>query len=348
MGYFYFPMKIAVDVMGGDHGCGVVIDGTIQALEKCQHIERVQIIGDKTKINHSLDRLRNVDPRLEIIHASEVLSMEDKPVEGLRKKKDCSLSIAMDLVKTGKSDAIISPGNTGGVVAAAAIKLRTLPGIDRPGIAAVLPSKHNNFILLDAGANVDGKPKHLMHYAIMGDIYAKEILGITNPKIGLMSVGTEESKGNELTQETFHLCKGLELNFVGNIEGHDLFSDEIDVVVTNGFVGNILLKSCEQLAGVLMGWLKDELNSGLMSKFGAVLSQKAFQSLKNRINPDNVGGAPLLGVNGTVTIAHGSASSHAIYNAICNTVEAVDHNINKLIIDAVANANDKLRADANN
>ena len=187
-----------------------------------------------------------------------------------------------------------------------------------------------------------------MHYAIMGDIYAREVLGIKDPKIGLMSVGTEESKGNELTQETFHLCKGLELNFVGNIEGHDLFSDEIDVVVTNGFVGNILLKSCEQLAGVLMGWLKDELNSGLMSKFGAVLSQKAFQSLKKRINPDNVGGAPLLGVNGTVTIAHGSASSHAIYNAICNTVEDVDHNINKLIIDAVANANDKLRADANN
>ena len=189
-------MKIAVDVMGGDHGCGVVIDGTIQALEKCQHIERVQIIGDKTKINHSLDRIRNIDPRLEIIHASEVLSMEDKPVEGLRKKKDCSLSIAMDLVKTGKSDAIISPGNTGGVVAAAAIKLRTLTGIDRPGIAAVLPSKHNNFILLDAGANVDGKPKHLMHYAIMGDIYAREVLGIKDPKIGLMSVGTEESKGN--------------------------------------------------------------------------------------------------------------------------------------------------------
>ena len=222
-------------------------------MEKCQHIERVQIIGDKTKINHSLDRIRNIDPRLEIIHASEVLSMEDKPIEGLRKKKDCSLSVAMDLVKTGKSDAIISPGNTGGVVAAAAIKLRTLPGIDRPGIAAVLPSKHNNFILLDAGANVDGKPKHLMHYAIMGDIYAKEILGIKDPKIGLMSVGTEESKGNELTQETFHLCKELELNFVGNIEGHDLFSDELDVVVTNGFVGNILLKSCEQLAGVLMG-----------------------------------------------------------------------------------------------
>ena len=335
-------MNIAVDVMGGDRGCGVVIDGLMQALKKCQQIETIQIVGNEIEISQSLDRLDNIDSRFQIVHASEVLSMDDKPVEGLRKKKNCSLAVAMDLVKTGKSDAIISPGNTGGVVAAATIKLRTLSGIDRPGIAAVLPSKNKNFILLDAGANVEGKPRHLMHYAIMGDIYAREVLGITDPKIGLMSVGTEESKGNELTQETLRLCKGLNLNFIGNIEGHNLFSDELDVVVTNGFVGNVVLKSCEQLAEVLMGWLKDELNTGLMSKAGALLSQKAFRSLKKRIDPDNVGGAPLLGVNGTVTIAHGSASSLAIYNAICNTVEALDHNINKLIIDAVAKANDKL------
>ena len=335
-------MNIAVDVMGGDRGCEVVIDGLMQALKKCQQIETIQIVGNEIEISQSLDRLDNIDSRFQIVHASEVLSMDDKPVEGLRKKKNCSLAIAMDLVKNGKSDAIISPGNTGGVVAAAAIKLRTLSGIDRPGIAAVLPSKNKNFILLDAGANVEGKPRHLMHYAIMGDIYAREVLGITDPKIGLMSVGTEESKGNELTQETLRLCKGLDFNFIGNIEGHNLFSDELDVVVTNGFVGNVVLKSCEQLAEVLMGWLKDELSAGLMSKAGALLSQKAFRSLKKRIDPDNVGGAPLLGVNGTVTIAHGSASSLAIYNAICNTVEAVDHNINKLIIDAVAKANDKL------
>jgi len=341
-------MKIAVDVMGGDLGCEVVIDGLMQALKKCQQIEKIQIVGDEVEISQSLERLNNIESRFQIIHTSEVLSMEDKPVEGLRKKKNCSLAVAMDLVKTGKSDAIISPGNTGGVVAAAAIKLRTLSGIDRPGIAAVLPSKHKKFILLDAGANVEGKPKHLMHYAIMGDIYAREVLGIADPNIGLMSVGTEESKGNELTQETLRLCKGLDLNFIGNIEGHDLFSDELDVVVTNGFVGNVVLKSCEQLAGVMMGWLKDELSAGLIPKVGALLSQKALRSLKKRVDPDNVGGAPLLGVNGTVTIAHGSASSLAIYNAICNTVEAVDHNINKLIIDAAAKANDKLPINAKN
>ena len=341
-------MKIAVDVMGGDLGCEVVIDGIMQALRKCKQIEEIQIVGDELSINQSLDRLENIESRFKVIHASEVLLMEDKPVEGLRKKKNCSLAVAMDLVKTGKSDAIISPGNTGGVVAAAAIKLRTLSGVDRPGIAAVIPSKNKNFILLDAGANLEGKPNHLMHYAIMGDIYAREVLGISKPNVGLMSVGTEESKGNELTQETLRLCKGLDLNFIGNIEGHDLFSDELDVVVTNGFVGNVLLKSCEQLAGVMMGWLKDELSSGIITKAGALLSQKAFRALKKRVDPDNVGGAPLLGVNGTVTIAHGSARKKAINNAICNTVEAVDHNINKLIIDAVAKANDKLPTNKKN
>ena len=341
-------MKIAVDVMGGDLGCEVVIDGIMQALRKCKQIEEIQIVGDELAINQSLDRLENIESRFKVIHASEVLLMEDKPVEGLRKKKNCSLAVAMDLVKTGKSDAIISPGNTGGVVAAAAIKLRTLSGVERPGIAAVIPSKNKNFILLDAGANLEGKPNHLMHYAIMGDIYAREVLGISKPNVGLMSVGTEESKGNELTQETLRLCKGLDLNFIGNIEGHDLFSDELDVVVTNGFVGNVLLKSCEQLAGVMMRWLKDELSSGIITKAGALLSQKAFRALKKRVDPDNVGGAPLLGVNGTVTIAHGSARKKAINNAICNTVEAVDHNINKLIIDAVAKANDKLLTNKKN
>ena len=341
-------MKIAVDVMGGDLGCEVVIGGIMQALRKCKQIEEIQIVGDELAINQSLDRLENIESRFKVIHASEVLLMEDKPVEGLRKKKNCSLAVAMDLVKTGKSDAIISPGNTGGVVAAAAIKLRTLSGVERPGIAAVIPSKNKNFILLDAGANLEGKPNHLMHYAIMGNIYAREVLGISKPNVGLMSVGTEESKGNELTQETLRLCKGLDLNFIGNIEGHDLFSDELDVVVTNGFVGNVLLKSCEQLAGVMMGWLKDELSSGIITKAGAFLSQKAFRALKKRVDPDNVGGAPLLGVNGTVTIAHGSARKKAINNAICNTVEAVDHNINKLIIDAVAKANDKLPTNKKN
>ena len=228
------------------------------------------------------------------------------------------------------------------MVAAASIKLRTLPGVDRPGIAAVCPRNDGNFILLDAGASVDGKPRHLMHYAIMGDIYAREVLGVSRPRVGLLSVGTEANKGDELTQEAFNLCRELDLDFIGNVEGHDLFHNGLDVVVCNGFVGNVVLKSCESLATSMMDWLKAELTAGPVRKLGATLAKDAFRALKNRVDPDNIGGAPLLGVNGTVTICHGSAGARAIRNAVCNTVEAVDHHINELIVDAVAKANDNL------
>jgi glycerol-3-phosphate acyltransferase PlsX len=228
------------------------------------------------------------------------------------------------------------------LVAAASIKLRTLPGVDRPGIAAVMPTKTSNFVLLDAGANVEGKPRHLMHYAIMGDIYAREVLGKSRPRVGLLSVGTEEGKGNDLTQETLKQCQGLDLNFVGNVEGHDLFSEELDVVVCNGFVGNVVLKACESLALRMMGWLRDELTATPIRKIGAALSKNAFRSLKNRIDTESYGGAPLLGVNGIVTICHGSASARAIRNAVQHSVEALDHHINEHIIDAVARANAKL------
>jgi glycerol-3-phosphate acyltransferase PlsX len=250
--------------------------------------------------------------------------------------------MATDLVKHGQADAVLSAGNTGGMVAAASIKLRTLPGVDRPGIATVMPTKTSNFVLLDAGANVEGKPRHLMHYAIMGDIYAREVLGKSRPRVGLLSVGTEEAKGNDLTVETFKLCSALDLNFIGNVEGHDLFREELDVVVCNGFVGNIVLKTCESLALHMMRWLKDELTATPIRRLGAALSKNAFRALKNRIDTENYGGAPLLGVNGVVTISHGSSSARAICNAVQHTVEAVDHHINEHIIDAVSKANSKM------
>ena len=241
-----------------------------------------------------------------------------------------------------EADAVLSAGNTGGMVAAASLKLRTLPGVDRPGIATVMPTKTSNFVLLDAGANVEGKPRHLMHYAIMGDIYAREVLGKSRPRVGLLSVGTEEAKGNDLTVETFKLCSALDLNFIGNVEGHDLFREELDVVVCNGFVGNIVLKTCESLALHMMGWLRDELTATPIRRLGAALSKNAFRALKNRIDTENYGGAPLLGVNGIVTISHGSSSARAICNAVQHTVEAVDHHINEHIIDAVSKANAKM------
>jgi len=332
-------MRIAVDVMGGDGGCGVIIDGLLQAIRDHDHIRTLYLVGDNDAIGRALGQERDFDSRIEVVHSSEVLSMDDKPVEGLRRKKNCSVAMAMDLVKQGQADAILSAGNTGGLVAAASIKLRTLAGVDRPGIAAVMPTKTGNFVLLDAGANVEGKPRHLMHYAIMGDIYAREVLGKPQPRVGLLSVGTEEAKGNDLTQDTLKLCQELGLNFAGNVEGHDLFGEELDVVICNGFVGNIVLKTCESLALRMMGWLREELTATPIRKIGAALSKNAFRSLKNRLDTDSYGGAPLLGVNGVVTICHGSAGARAIRNAVHHTVEALDHHINEHIVDAVSAAN---------
>jgi glycerol-3-phosphate acyltransferase PlsX len=335
-------MRIAADVMGGDGGCAVIVDGLLQALEYHDHIRTMYLVGDEENIRVSLGQAGHLASRIEVVHSPEVLSMEEKPVVGLRRKKKCSLAMATDLVKHGQADAVLSAGNTGGMVAAASIKLRTLPGVDRPGIATVMPTKTSNFVLLDAGANVEGKPRHLMHYAIMGDIYAREVLGKSRPRVGLLSVGTEEAKGNDLTVETFKLCSALDLNFIGNVEGHDLFREELDVVVCNGFVGNIVLKTCESLALHMMRWLKDELTATPIRRLGAALSKNAFRALKNRIDTENYGGAPLLGVNGVVTISHGSSSARAICNAVQHTVEAVDHHINEHIIDAVSKANSKM------
>ena len=337
-------MRIAADVMGGDGGCAVIVNGLLQALERHDHIHTIYLVGDEDSIRHTLCQAGHLAKRIEVVHSPEILTMEEKPVEGLRRKKKCSMAMATDLVKHGQADAVLSAGNTGGMVAAASIKLRTLPGVDRPGIATVMPTKTGNFVLLDAGANVEGKPRHLMHYAIMGDIYARVVLGKSKPRVGLLSVGTEEAKGNDLTLETFKYCQGLDINFVGNVEGHDLFGDDLDVVVCNGFVGNIVLKTCESLALHMMGWLKDELTATPIRKLGAALSKNAFHAMKKRLDTNNYGGAPLLGVNGVVTISHGSASARAICNAVQHTVEAVDHHINEHIIDAVAVANARLAA----
>ncbi len=338
-------MRIAADVMGGDDGCHVIIEGLLRALEDHNQIRTMYLVGDEDLMSPALDQAGAFASRVEVVHSPEVLSMEEKPVEGLRRKKNCSMAMAMDLVKQSRADAILSAGNTGGMVAAASIKLRTLPGVDRPGIAAVMPTKNGNFVLLDAGANVEGKPRHLMHYAIMGDIYAREVLGKSKPRVGLLSVGTEEAKGNELSQETLKHCQGLGLNFAGNVEGHDMFGEELDVVICNGFVGNVVLKTCESLALRMMGWLREELTATPIRKIGAYLSKNAFRSLKNRIDTDSYGGAPLLGVNGVVTICHGSAGARAIRNAVHHTVEALDHHINEHIVNAVAAANARLNID---
>ncbi len=335
-------MRIAVDVMGGDHGCGVVIEGVKLALHGDEQVKELYLVGQEAEIHLALERSHWRDPRVQVFHASEVLTMDDKPVLALRRKKDCSIARAVELVADGKADAVISLGNTGGMLAAATLKLRTLEGVDRPGIATVIPGPENEFVLLDSGANIDCKPVHLLQYAIMGSIYSREILGYRKPRVGILSIGTEDTKGNELTLEAFKLCKLVDINFIGNVEGYDLFSNRVDVVVCDGFVGNVVLKTSESLARALTNWLKTELTRNVKRKIGALLARNAFRTIGRRMDPDAYGGAPLLGLNGNVLKAHGSARERAIMNAVRITKETIHHKINAMIRQEIALASERL------
>jgi len=237
---------------------------------------------------------------------------------------------------------VISPGNTGGILTAAKLKLGTLPGIRRPGIATVIPAQRNEFVLLDSGANIECKPLHLVHYAVMGSVYSREILGYKQPRVGILNVGTEDIKGNELTLEAFKLCKQVELNFVGNVEGYDLFRDRVDVVICDGFVGNIVLKTMEAMAKDLFGYLRAELLKTPLRRLGGLLARGTFGTIARRLDPDAYGGAPLLGLNASVMKAHGSSRERAIMNAVRVTTETIEHHINQVICREIARANERL------
>jgi len=329
---------MAVDVMGGDHGPGVVIEGARLALQAHPSISELFLVGREDEIKMGMSHAGLRDSRVKVIHASEMLTMDDKPVEALRRKKDSSILRAVDLVKEGKADALLSPGNTGGIVVASTIRLRPLEGLDRPCIATVIPAPKNEFVLLDSGASVQCEPIHLLHFAIMGSIYSREILGYKNPRVGILSNGTEANKGTEMTQEAARLCKMVDLNFIGNVEGHDLFHDRVDVVVCDGFIGNIVLKTLESFAKGLTGWLKDEISRNPKRMLGALLAKGAFRTIKRRIDPDTRGGAPLLGLNGIIFKAHGSARERAIMNGIGEAVQAAEHHLTEIIRNEVAQA----------
>jgi glycerol-3-phosphate acyltransferase PlsX len=335
-------MRIVVDVMGGDHAAGVVIDGVKQALQAYPQISELHLVGKKPEIEAALQRARCADRRLHLHHASEVITMEDKPLDAVRKKKDCSMVRAMELVRDGCAEAVISRGNTGALVASATFKLRRLEPVDRPTIAAVMPSGRGEFVLLDAGANPECKPSHLVQFAIMGHIYSRKLLGHSNPRVGILSNGTEESKGTELTREAARLCQRVKMNFIGYVEGHDLFGDRVEVVVTDGFTGNVLLKSIESMGPALFGLLRRELTSNPIRKVGAALAQGALRNIKRRMDPETYGGAPLLGLNGIVIKAHGSARAKAILNAIRVATETIQYKINETIVHEVSQANESL------
>jgi phosphate acyltransferase len=330
--------------MGGDHGCGVVIEGVRRALEENKKITALYLVGDQARIHAALPARGFRDHRVRVIHTSEVVEMEDKPASALRKKRDSSIARAAELVHEGKADALVSLGNTGGIFAAATFKVGRIPGVDRGCIATVIPRQGNEFVLLDAGANIECKPLHLAQFAVMGSIYSREVLRRRNPRVGVLSIGREDSKGNGLTLEAFKLCRRLDLNFIGNVEGHDLFKDHVDVVVCDGFVGNIVLKTSESLAVAMFSMLKRELMNSAQRQIGAFLAKGAFHAIRKRMDPEVYGGAPLLGFNGLVFKAHGSARERAVASALQITADAVQHHVNEIIAREIAHANEKLEA----
>jgi phosphate acyltransferase len=339
-------MRIAVDVMGGDHGCGVVIEGAIRAVQADNRISALYLVGQRSEIHAALPSGGFRDHRVRVVHASEVLTMDDKPVAAVRKKKDCSIVRAMELVEEDEADAVVSLGNTGGIFAAATFRLGRIAGVDRGGIATIIPTPDHHFVLLDSGANIECKPVHLAQYAVMGSIYSRMMLGCRKPRVGILSIGTEDSKGNELTLEAFKLCKRLDVNFIGNVEGHDLFRNRVDVVVCDGFVGNIVLKTAESLALAMFSLLKRELTANPRRQLGALLAKNAFRAIRRRMDPEVYGGAPLLGFNGVVLKAHGSAHERAIASAVRVTADNLQHQVKRTMVEEIARANEQLAGEA--
>ncbi len=300
--------------MGGDYGPAVIVEGAVAAAR--EYGASIVLVGDKAAVERELARCKAHDLALEVRHASQVVGMGESPSHALRRKRDSSLRVAADLVRDGEAAALVSAGNTGAAMAIAMFVVGVLPGVDRPAIAAVLPNLRGFTVLLDAGANVDPKPKHLVQFAVMGHVYARDILGYANPRVGLLSVGEEEGKGNDLTKEAYDELKDSSLNFVGNVEGRDIYNGRCDVVVTDGFTGNVALKISESLAEMLGSMIREELTRDARSKLGAALARRAFDRFKRRVDYTEMGGAPLLGINGAAIICHGASPVKAIKNAV--------------------------------
>lgn len=327
-------MNVALDAMGGDHAPAVNIGGAIDALRHYPKIDHLYLVGDESQLVEECRKqgMKLSDPRVSIVHAPEAIGMAEPGAKTVRRKKQSSINIAMEMVKDGRADAFVSAGNTGAVVASATLKLRTLPGVDRAGIATAIPNEYGLCHILDAGANPEAKPEHLVAYAVMGTAFARGAMGVEKPKIGLMSNGEEDEKGTTFTKETFKRLKETPgIHFVGNVEGRDLFDTELDVVLCDGFVGNIMLKTVEATAKAVSKWLKTEIQGNPLRLAGAMLAQGAFRALRAKGNYETYGGSPLLGVNGVVIIAHGSSSALAIRNAIRVATETVDHQVNQKI-----------------
>lgn len=317
-------VRIAVDAMGGDFAPLEIVKGAVLASQEFP--AEIILVGNPEKLSRELKKYKEKG-KLPVIAASEVIEMDESPAHAVKKKKDASINVAVSLVKEGKANAVISAGNTGALMAAALFKLGRIPGIERPAIAAEFPLPAGKVILLDMGANVDCKPKHLQQFAMMGSLYAKHTMHIDDPRVGLLNIGEEKEKGNELTREAWPLLKKLPINFIGNVESKEILQGKADVIVCDGFVGNLILKFGESLGVSVFQMLKSELSKGILNKIGLTFLLPALLKLSKKITYDEYGGAPLLGIAGIVFKAHGRAKAAAIKNAIRETAEAVKGNM---------------------
>lgn len=326
-------MKIVVDAMGGDYGHSVVIEGAVQAAK--EYGVGIVLIGDAEKIKRELSKHKARGLALEVEHAEEAIEMHEPAAASVRKKRDSSIVKGINLLKEGKADAFISAGNTGAVVCAATLSLRMLSGIERPGISIIVPTLKGVSLLIDVGANINPKPLHLLHYGVMSDAYARYILNKENPSVGLLNVGEEEGKGTDFIKETFALLEKSGLNFIGNVEGRDIFSGTCDIIVCDGFVGNAILKVSEGLAETISVFLYRELMRNVATKLGVLLLKSGLKRFKKTMDYSEYGGAPLLGVDGVVIISHGRSNAKAIKNAVRVAKEEVERKVNEKIMESI-------------
>jgi len=331
-------MKIAVDIMSGEEAPELLIKGAVEATNEMD--VNVILVGETGIIEQALKKYIYKNEKISVIHSSEVITMNEVPTVAIKQKPNASVFVAAKLVKDGLADAFVSPGNTGATFAAAYMNMGRLKGVARPAILAVVPKISDKFtVILDVGANPECKPIHLVQFAVMGESYASTVLGIDKPRVGLLSNGKELSKGTEITQKAYKILKKLPLNFVGYIEGRDIFKDDIDVAVCDGFTGNILLKSIEGLGRTLLSILKNEINKSAISKIGAMFMSNTFKRIKKKMDYAEYGGAPLIGINGTCIVTHGSSNDKEIKNGIKVAVQMLAFQLNKIITEKLKKYN---------
>jgi len=324
-------MRIAVDAMGGDRAPDEIVRGAVLAAREFGQAHLL-LVGDQGRIESILAELGALPDNVSIHHASEVVGMEEAARVALREKRDSSIARAVGLVADGSAEAVVSAGNTGAAVALSTLRLRPLPGVQRAGIAVTLPTLEGACILIDAGANISCKPEHLLQYGIMASVYSEIMLGTENPKVGLLNIGEEGAKGNALVKQTYALLAEADLNFVGNVEGDDIYTGECDVIVCEGFAGNVILKTSEGLAEAMLRMIKGEIMSQWSSRLGGWLCKPAFRRVRSRIDFSEYGGEPLLGLNGVSMIGHGRSDAKAMFNAVRQTCRVIEARLNANIL----------------